>query len=446
MTGEAGRTGEAARKQDMAPRSLVILSVSAGAGHVRAAEALRARAAEAYPGVQATHIDLMEWVPSVFRKVYADSFLYVVEKYPEIWGYLYGKTDQPPREYSKTETLRKALERLNTVRFMKLLKDLDPDQVICTHFLPAQLLSRKIRKGAFKLPVWVAVTDFDVHRLWIHERMAGYFAASGEVAYRMASKGIDPSSIHVTGIPIMPAFSDPPAGAAGTGPFTGAAALDKAECARSLGLDPARPVLALMAGGAGVGAGTGGGGLEATAARLLSLPGDFQLVALAGRNEKLLADLKRLAGSHPGRFFPMGFTRTIEKLMKAADLAVTKPGGLTSSECLAMGLPMILVNPIPGQEERNADYLLENGAALKAYDGPGLEFRVRSLLADPARLAALRAKALALGRPQAAAAILDRVLGVPGAVPSPAGAGAGAKRNPDGPPARPWRPAAETSR
>lgn len=433
----------------MAPRSLLILSVSAGAGHVRAAEALRARAAEAYPGVQATHIDLMEWVPKVFRKVYAESFLYVVEKHPEIWGYLYGRSDQPPREYSKTEALRKALERLNTVRFMKLLKDLDPDQIICTHFLPAQLLSRKIRKGAFgrpgvfKLPVWVAVTDFDVHRLWIHERMAGYFAASDEVAYRMAAKGIDPGTIQVTGIPIMPAFSAPRNGAA---PRGNGAPLDKAECARSLGLDPSRPILALMAGGAGVGAGTGGGGLEATAARLLSLPGDFQLAALAGRNEALLADLKRLASSHPGRFFPMGFTRTIERLMAAADIAITKPGGLTTSECLAMGLPMILVNPIPGQEERNADYLLENGAALKAYDGAGLEFRVRALLSDPVRLAALRARALALGKPDAAGAILERVLGAPtGPASGDGGAGQVPSKASRADQAKPWRPARESA-
>jgi len=293
---------------------------------------------------------------------------------------------------------------------MKLLKDLNPDHVICTHFLPAQLLSRKIRKGVFKLPVWVAVTDFDVHRLWIHEHMTGYFAASEEVAYRMAAKGVDPGIIQVTGIPIMPAFAAP---SPGTAPSARTAPLDKAECARSLGLDPNRPVLALMAGGAGVGAGTGGGGLEATAARLLSLPGDFQLVALAGRNEKLLSDLKVLAQAHPGRFFPMGFTRTIERLMKASNIAITKPGGLTTSECLAMGLPMILVNPIPGQEERNADYLLENGAALKAYDGAGLEFRVRALLSDPARLAALGAKARALGKPGAASDILERVLGAP---------------------------------
>lgn len=382
----------------MAPRSLVILSVSAGAGHVRAAEALRAQAEEAYPDVKAIHLDLMEWVPSMFRKVYAESFLYVVERYPEIWGYLYGRSDLPPREYSKTEALRKALERLNTVRFMKVLKDLNPDHVICTHFLPAQLLSRKIRKGVFKLPVWVQVTDFDVHRLWIHPNLAGYFAASEEVAWRMADKGVPSGTIEVTGIPIMPVFST---------------RLDKAECARGLGLDPARPILALMAGGAGVGAGTGGGGLDQTAARLLAMPGDFQLVALAGRNEKLLTDLRRLAEAHPARLFPLGFTRTIERLMAAADVAITKPGGLTSSECLAMGLPMILVNPIPGQEERNADYLLENGAALKAYDAAGLEFRVKDLLANPDRLAGLRARASALGKPDAAGAVLRKVLGAP---------------------------------
>jgi processive 1,2-diacylglycerol beta-glucosyltransferase len=384
----------------LAAKKLLILSVSAGAGHVRAAEALRTAAADLYPEAKTIHLDLMEWVPSLFRAFYAESFLYVVERHPELWGYLYGRTDRP-RDGSRLEALRKGVERLNTVRFMKMLRDLDPDHVICTHFLPAQLLARKLRKGAFKLPVWVQVTDFDVHRLWIHQGMAGYFAAGDEVAWRMADRGIDPSTISVTGIPIMPAFSRPP---------------DKVACARELGLDPARPTLLLMAGGAGVGAGVAGGGMDDTAARLLAMEGrgdgrDFQIFALAGRNEKLLADLKALASSHPGRLFPMGFTRTIEKAMAAADLAVTKPGGLTSSECLAMGLPMILVNPIPGQEERNADYLLENGAALKAYDAAGLAFRVRQLMDDPARLRTLRDRALALGRPRAAEDVLARVLG-----------------------------------
>ena len=381
----------------MRPKNLLLLSVSAGAGHVRAAEALRAYAEDLYPGVKAIHLDLMEWVPLMFRKVYAESFLYVVERQPELWGYLYGRTDRP-KDGSKFEALRKAVERLNTVRFMKVLKDLNPDHVICTHFLPAQLLSRKIGKGVFKLPTWVQVTDFDVHRLWIHPHMDGYFAANGEVAYRMADRGVEASTIEVTGIPIMPAFS---------------ASLDRTTCASELGLDPSRPTLLLMAGGAGVGAGTGGGGMDQTAARLLAMPGNFQVVALAGKNEKLLGELRRLAEAHPGRLHPQGFTRTIERIMAASDVAVTKPGGLTSSECLAMGLPMILVNPIPGQEERNADCLLEGGAALKAYDAAGLEYRVKSLLADPSRLAGLRSRALAMGSPKAAEKVLRKVLGAP---------------------------------
>lgn len=384
----------------MGARKLLILSVSAGAGHVRAAEALRTTAGALYPGVEAIHMDLMEWVPKLFRTFYAESFLYVVERHPELWGWLYGKTDRP-KDGSKLEALRKGVERLNTTRFLKMLKDLDPDHVICTHFLPAQLLSRKLAKGAFKLPVWVQVTDFDVHRLWVHEGLSGYFAASEEVAWRMADRGIDRETIAVTGIPIMPAFSAP---------------LDKAACARELGLDPGRPTLLLMAGGAGVGAGVAGGGMDRTAARLLALDegardGGFQVVALAGRNLGLLEDLKALAASHPGRLVPMGFTRTIERAMAAADIAITKPGGLSTSECLAMGLPMILVNPIPGQEERNADYLLENGAALKAYDAAGLLFRVRQLMSDPGRLRALKERSLALGRPRAAADVLARVLG-----------------------------------
>jgi len=104
-----------------------------------------------------------------------------------------------------------------------------------------------------------------------------------------------------------------------------------------------------------------------------------QVIALAGKNKKLLRTLDKLAEKFPGKLFPMGFTRTIERVMAASDLAISKPGGLTTSECLAMGLPMVVISPIPGQEERNADYLLENGAALKAHDAAGLEFRVKEM-------------------------------------------------------------------
>lgn len=161
-----------------------------------------------------------------------------------------------------------------------------------------------------------------------------------------------------------------------------------------------------MSGGFGVGA------IDELAERLLRLPG-CQVIALAGRNAKLLATLRELAARHPGRLFPLGFTTTIERVMACADVAVTKPGGLTSSECLAVGLPMVVISPIPGQEERNAIHLLEQGAALHACDAAAVEYRVGELLADPLRRAAMADAARRTGRPHAARAVLDVVL--PGA-------------------------------
>ncbi|MRR57302.1 MAG: galactosyldiacylglycerol synthase [Deltaproteobacteria bacterium] len=368
---------------------IALFSVSAGAGHVRAAQALQAAAEQWYPGVETVHVDLMDLVPKLFRKVYADTYLRVVERHPAVWGYLYDRADQE-RADSALNRFRMAVERLNTREIGKVLEEIEPDHVICTHFLPAQLLSRRAAKGNFRKPVWVQVTDFDLHALWVHEHMRGYFAANDEVAWRMADRGVPPHTIHVTGIPVMPVFG---------------VTRDRTECARDLGLDPGRKTVLMMSGGAGI------GGIETMAERLLALEEDFQLVALAGRNERLLEELKRLAARHPGRLFPMGFTRTIERVMAASDLAVTKPGGLTTSECLAVGLPLIVISPIPGQEERNADYLLENGAALKACGAPALAFRVGKLLHEPKRLLALRENALRLGRPDAARSVLDIVLG-----------------------------------
>lgn len=373
---------------DSRKQKIAIFSVSAGAGHVRAAQALEAAAVKWYPDVETVHVDLMELVPKLFKTVYADTYIKVVERHPAFWGYLYDKSDRE-RVDSALSKLRIAVERLNTRKLRQVLTDIAPDHVICTHFLPAQLLARKIRKGTFNKPVWVQVTDFDVHALWLHDRMSGYFAAHEEVAWRMAERGIPADTIHVTGIPIMPVFGEPQS---------------QSKCAMEFGLDPDRTTILMMSGGAGV------GGIEVLADRLLRLEGDFQLMALAGRNEQLLAELRKLAERHPGRLFPMGFTRVIERIMAASDLAITKPGGLTTSECLAVGLPLIVVSPIPGQEERNADFLLENGAAMKACDAGALAWRVNTLLGDRKRLTLMGANARRVGRPDAARQVLGIVL------------------------------------
>ena len=363
---------------------ILVLSVSAGAGHVRAAQALCAAAPDAW---EITHIDVMELVPSGFRKLYAESYIKLVERAPLLWAYLYQRTDHR-RSASVFDRLRGLIERLNTRRLDDEIARIAPDVVICTHFLPAELLSRRIAQGRPTPPVWVHVTDFDIHGLWLQPHMQGYFVANDEVAARLAERGVAAEAIHVTGIAIMPQFASAPA---------------RAAAAAELGLDPDRMTLLVMSGGAGV------GDSETLVERLAALPGELQIVALAGRNESLLERLREIAARFPGRVVPMGFTRTIECVMATADIAITKPGGLTTSECLAMQLPMIVVSPIPGQEERNADFLLESGGALKAVDGAALTFKVRQLIAAPERLAQMRESLRARARPQAARDILKIV-------------------------------------
>ncbi|UPG88687.1 galactosyldiacylglycerol synthase [Luteibacter aegosomaticola] len=373
-------------------RRILLLSVSAGAGHVRAADALEATVvALAAQGadVEARHLDVMDYVPSSFRRIYADFYLGLITRYPRVWGMLYRITDDA-RPDAVVQRMRRTIERLNTRRLRAAIADFAPDAIICTHFLPAEMLARQIRKGRVTAPVYLQVTDFDLHRMWVVPGMSGYFAGSPEIAYRMHAVGLPATRVHTTGIPVMPAFAE---------------AHDRDALSREFGMDPRRAAYLVMGGGAGVGA------LDELADTLLSAGGDFQLVVLAGRNEDMLGRLRKLAtGKHAGRLFPQGYTKHVERLMACCDLAITKPGGLTTSECLAMGLPMIVNAPIPGQEERNADYLLEQGAAWKAIDGVALAWRVQALRDDPAQLSAMSQRARAIGKPHAARDVIDTVL------------------------------------
>jgi processive 1,2-diacylglycerol beta-glucosyltransferase len=369
-----------------ASKRILLLSVSAGAGHGRAAEALRAQAHS--DGITAEHIDVMTLVPRSFRTLYAQYYIRLVEQHPSVWAYLYHATDTMPRD-ALFAKFQRAVERLNTLKLRDTIEEFSPEHIICTHFLPAELLAHHIKRGRSVPPVWVQVTDFDLHRLWVQPGMRGYFAASDEIAFRMVQRGIPRTSVRITGIPIMPIFSRN---------------LDRAECACELGIRPDKTTLLLMTGGAGIAGG------EQMIERLLALPGDFQIVALAGKNEALLTNYRRLARARADRLFPLGFTTTIERVMACADLAVTKPGGLTVSECLAVGLPMVLIAPIPGQEERNADYLLEQGVAVKAHDAAALAFKIAHLLAHGEKLARMRENIRGLGRPDAARVVLDYVL------------------------------------
>ena len=375
---------------------LLILSVSAGNGHVRAAQALAATAEALNPPCSAVHIDAMAHVAGGFRKVYTDWYIQLVNRAPEVWSYLHQKADSTPHS-ATSQRLRRGIERVSAGALLREIHRAKPKAIICTHFLPAELLMREGNRGRLDCPVWLQVTDYDLHNMWIVPGMAGYLAATEEVAFRMRARGLPADRIHVTGIPVMPVFSQPDA-----------PELARDACVARLGLDPARKVILMASGGAGV------GDLPSMVERVLALGGpgsDFQVIAVAGRNAAAHEALKALAQRMPGRLVALGFTNEMEKLMAAADLVVTKPGGLTISECLALGKPMLLVSPIPGQEEHNAGFLMEEGAAWLAYDSIGLEYKVARLMAAPDQLARMAQKSRGLGKPDAARRVLDCVLG-----------------------------------
>ena len=375
-------------QRELVGKKILLLSVPAGAGHTRAAAAIHACAAAEYGGAEVRHLDALAFATPRLRKVYTDLYLKLVTRAPGLWRQVYRLTDRPA-DAGWCNRLRRGVERRACRRLLDEIAAFGPDAIVCTHFQPAEILSQLIAAGKLDCPVWVQVTDFDLHRMWLHPHISGYFAASDEVAFRLRQHGVAAHAIHVAGIPTMPAFAQQH---------------DRVDCAGALGLDPARTTVLLMGGGAGL------GGLSQVAARLLAIPGDFQLIALAGNNAAELTALQRLAIHHPGRLVPQGFTGQVERLMACADLAVTKPGGVTTAECLVMGLPMIVHAPIPGQEEHNANFLLEQGVALKADDVTALEYRLRHLLANPAQLEEMGARARLLACPHAARQVLETVL------------------------------------
>lgn len=364
-------------------KKVLLLSASAGAGHVRAAEAIEKAFKETENGerLEVNHLDILNYTNKVFRHLYSKAYIDLVNKLPEVPGWVYDKLDKP----WKNERRRLALDKLNTRPLVKLLRGYQPDLIVCTHFLPAEIVSWLKAKERLASRQVIIVTDFDVHAMWLVHHYEHYFVALDEARAYLEALGIPPRKITVSGIPIDPVF---------------AKQKEKDEMRSKHGLARDRTTILLSAGGFGVGS------VDALIASLLPLQHRAQVVAICGRNEELKKRLTKLAArSKPNATVllkPFGYTREMDELMTASDLVLGKPGGLTTSEALAKGLVFVIVNPIPGQEERNSDHLLEGGVAIRCNNLPVLSYKLDQLLADPQRFATMRANAQKMGRPNAA--------------------------------------------
>lgn len=371
------------------PRVL-LLSASSGAGHVRASQALE-KAFAARGDCAVEHIDAIQHVSKLFQRAYDKAYISMVRRAPELMGVLYERTDQPWQHSRR----RLALDRLNTAPMIRLLKRVQPDLCVATHFLPAEIIAWLIAKRKLHAHNAIVVTDYDVHAMWLCRTVDRYYVAIDEAAEYLARIGVPREKLRVSGIPIDPLFAKP---------------VDRAETRRTLVLDPTATMILVSAGGYGIGP------VEQLVNDLLALERPWQIIAIAGKAEKVrkrLEEISRSAGKLPSgapRLVPVGFTPDMDKYMAAADLLVGKAGGLTTSEALARALPLALIEPIPGQEERNADHLLEAGAAMRCNNLPAAAWKISALLDDPARLANMREAARSMAKPNAAAIIAEDAL------------------------------------
>jgi processive 1,2-diacylglycerol beta-glucosyltransferase len=369
--------------RDASDGPVMVLSAAAGAGHVRSAEALVS--AFGAQGIPATHVEVLKYTNPLFKRFYADLYVELVNRQPQLLGYLYHALDRP----WQLEKRRLTLDRLNTRPLVKLLQKESPRLAVCTHFLPAEILVYLRKRKLLDIPVGVVVTDLDAHAMWLYRGVDWYFVACEETKVHLTALGIPPETIHVTGIPIDPVF---------------ATAKPKRETREKMGLDPDLTTILVSAGGFGMGP------VESLVRALHEIRHPVQLAVISGKNAALERRLKGFQGGvHPMRV--VGYTTEMDSWMAAADLLVGKAGGLTSSEALARGLVLVVVNPIPGQEERNSDHFLEEGAAIRCNNLPALAFKIERLLEDAERLGRMRQAVARLARPHAASEIVSIVTG-----------------------------------
>jgi processive 1,2-diacylglycerol beta-glucosyltransferase len=373
-------------------KKVLILSVSAGAGHLRAAEALERAFRLMNAAQEVRHIDTLQYTNKIFRHLYSKSYIEMVNKMPEVLGWLYDHLDKP----WKNERRRLAFDKLNTRPFVKMLKEYQPDIIVCTHFLPAEIISWLKAKERISCRQSIVVTDFDVHAMWLCHHYEHYFVALDETRLHLEKLGIPANKITVSGIPIDPVFAEQK---------------NKREMRDKHGLRQDVTTILLSAGGFGVGP------MEHILKSLISdMRSPAEVVALCGRNQKLKHRIDHLAASIPPdsqlSIKTVGYTTAMDEYMSASDILLGKPGGLTTSEALAKGLIFVIVNPIPGQEERNSDHLLEEGVAIRCNNLPVLAHKLDLLLSDPARMNTMRANARRLARPHAAREVIDKLLSI----------------------------------
>jgi len=358
---------------------LLILSASIGAGHVKAAEAL-AKAYNEQFGGEAVHLDFFRYAsPTISR--WAEQAYYIMTKHtPGVYKLLYDIEDRPNSPTKKMEV------HLGTKRYKDLIKEYRPDAIISTHFLPAAVVSHMYQR--FPIPNGVLLTDYISHPMWLYPNNQRFFVAHAGMAEELKRFGIEEDRIRVTGIPVRPCFAQK---------------FDRRQLRAKLKLDPELVTILLMSGGNAIGP------LVEVLSALSRIDKPYQIVVITGRNRKVFRELSRVRRAVGLRGRILGYVENVHEWMAISDLLISKAGGLTVTEALNSGLPMLIIRPTPGQEVGNTEFLQQAGACLPVKNVKELIGALDGLLNNPEQLRMMKESTLRLARPNATMDILTEM-------------------------------------
>jgi processive 1,2-diacylglycerol beta-glucosyltransferase len=361
-------------------KKVAILTLSIGSGHVRASSAVERALSQGGENIDARVMDAIELSQFWFRGVYVHPYWWMLRRAPRLWQSLFHRRNQKRHR----ATAPHWVFRHGCVRLLRQLQQFSPHLVIATEIAAAEIAALGKREGWFNAPILAVHTDYHSEPPWAQSEVDFYCVGTEEAKYQLIGWGISPHRILVSGVPIDPAFS---------------MLFDKSEVLSSLGLSPRRPVVLLMGGGMGPMP------MDEIVQRLESSGLPLQVVAVCGHNREARARLEKLRSKSALPLQVFGWIENIPELMAAADLLVTKPGGLTAAEALASGLPMLLTSPIPGPEERHVALLARKGLAVVARTRDDVPKVAAQLLSNPQVRANMARHARDAARPDAADAV-----------------------------------------
>lgn len=347
---------------------ILIFYASYGGGHLSAARSISQFFEKNYPDFQVKMVDCMKYINTGVEKITTDSYKIMAKSAPWAWGEIYKLSEKGAISHISNFSNKIMSLKLNT-----LFKEFSPDIVISTHPFSTQMTSILKHQGKISCKLASVMTDFSSHNQWLvgHEYIDYIFVSHEGMKNEIIARGVDSSKIYATGIPLANRFLEH---------------FDKEKIKASFNLNSDKRTILFFGGGEfGLGKDQT---LKILKAFISNLPSDYQMVVISGKNEKMKNKFDSLVDETDSRnnVQVYGYTNHVPELMSVSDLVVTKPGGLTITESLASGLPIVVINPIPGQEVENAEFLERAGVAvwIRKYDSP--EESIKKLFSDPMRL------------------------------------------------------------